>query len=396
MIRRCLAVVSLLLTTAILTPPSWAGVASLVADVNPGLPALSFFPLGAPTALGNKVLFFQSFELWASDGTTTGTAPIHAFSNGCDGYGPQILGTAGRLAFLVCNGLWSTDGTRAGTVQQIPKWPTQPILGVSALTPHALFALLCDTGSRTCALWRSDGAPSGAVFVHDIPFPADFSSYPLVAAGDTVFFLLARGHQLWKSDGTAAGTSLLQSFADPVQNLTVSGSRLFFTQPSQLGPVALWTSDGTAAGTLSLASFLKAPSSFKAAGPTLDFVVAGPRADELWASDGTPAGTRKVVDLGTAGSSAYLHLGGYAKLGSGFLLAVNDGIHAPRLWEREAARAARPRRSPAARAAVRTLSPRWSRPAAGSSSTVPGRASSSRRETMGCGRATAPPPAPCS
>uniref|UniRef100_UPI00056C1DDD hypothetical protein n=1 Tax=Microcystis aeruginosa TaxID=1126 RepID=UPI00056C1DDD len=65
-------------------------------------------------------------------------------------------------------------------------------------------------------LWKSDGTAAGTVLVKDIN-PGSSSSYPgsLTAVGNTLFFtaydgLGGSGTELWKSDGTAAGTVLVK------------------------------------------------------------------------------------------------------------------------------------------------------------------------------------------
>ena len=79
--------------------------------------------------------------------------------------------------------------------------------------------------------------------------------------GGTLFFTAndgTNGHELWKSDGTAAGTVLVKdiypgsgnSFARFSVNLTNVGGTLFFTANDGVNGTELWKSDGTAAGTV--------------------------------------------------------------------------------------------------------------------------------------------------
>lgn len=68
-------------------------------------------------------------------------------------------------------------------------------------------------------LWKSDGTAAGTVMV--IP-PAWWSLYPLTAVADTLYFVgrdfenmdFPAGASLWKSDGTATGTVMVKYF-DP-------------------------------------------------------------------------------------------------------------------------------------------------------------------------------------
>jgi ELWxxDGT repeat protein len=56
-------------------------------------------------------------------------------------------------------------------------------------------------------LWKSDGSLAGTQLVKDIA-PATASSSPanLFRAGTSLYFTINSGTQLWKSDGTAQGT----------------------------------------------------------------------------------------------------------------------------------------------------------------------------------------------
>jgi ELWxxDGT repeat protein len=91
--------------------------------------------------------------------------------------------------------------------------------------------------------------------------PGAFNSYPgsLTALGNTLFFSAnegVNGRELWKSDGTAAGTVLVKDinltnpFGSSPSNLTAVGSTLYFTADEGVNGRELWKSDGTAAGTV--------------------------------------------------------------------------------------------------------------------------------------------------
>src|SRR4051794_40581988 len=136
--------------------------------------------------------------------------------------------------------------------------------------------------------------------------------------GPTAFF---GGHtsdgsdtELWKTDGTKAGTVLVKDIvpglagSDP-NNLTDVGGRLFFTARAPPAGLELWTSDGTDAGTVRVRDIRpgtadSAPANLTAVGNTLFFTANdGTGGTELWKSGGTDAGTVLVRDL-YAGSSS--------------------------------------------------------------------------------------------
>ena len=75
-----------------------------------------------------------------------------------------------------------------------------------------------------------------------------------VVAGGLLFFAgtdgSAAGIELWKSDGTAAGTVLVKDIAPGVEDaapdsLVAAGNRLYFRARTVAEGTELWTSDGT-------------------------------------------------------------------------------------------------------------------------------------------------------
>ncbi|HYI23197.1 MAG TPA: ELWxxDGT repeat protein [Candidatus Limnocylindrales bacterium] len=142
---------------------------------------------------------------------------------------------------------------------------------------------------------------AGPTLVRDIR--PNYSSLPanLVAVGNTLFFTAhgAGGRELWKSDGTEAGTIRVKNIragsasSNPFYLTDVAGT-LFFGATDSNG-TGLWTSDGTEPGT-DLVGYV----SF---GPITSFrgkAFFGGVEGELWMSDGTLAGTVPVKDFGDA------------------------------------------------------------------------------------------------
>ncbi|NCQ87286.1 MAG: hypothetical protein GPJ00_24105, partial [Microcystis aeruginosa W13-18] len=132
------------------------------------------------------------------------------------------------------------------------------------------------------------------------------------------------GTELWKSDGTAAGTVLVKdinpgSSSSNLQNLTVVGSTLFFSAYDGVNGTELWQSDGTAAGTVLVGdirpgSYGSNPNYLTAVGNTLYFrAYDGVNGQELWALNvGGPtvptltiAATSASQTEGNSGSKAF-------------------------------------------------------------------------------------------
>ena len=175
-------------------------------------------------------------------------------------------------------------------------------------------------------LWKTDGTPAGTGLVKDLR-PGSLGSSPelLTAVGSMVFFEAvadpATGWQLWRSDGSDAGTIQLTSLGTnfPPQHLTAVGSTLFFTAYDPVNGNALWRSDGTPGGTLVVSQIRSggAPSqpdhliavNLAGLGATLFFTVDdGSNGNELWMSDGTTLGTKMVAQIQPGSGSSYCHL----------------------------------------------------------------------------------------
>jgi ELWxxDGT repeat protein len=210
-----------------------------------------------------------------------------------------------------------------------------------------------DDGSSGRELWKSDGTEAGTVLVKDI-VPGAGASQPhgLVPVGNHLFFriTLAGGEtELWKTDGTEAGTARVAA----VGPMTTAGGRPFWPSESQRGTalgisllfaasdpsggVELWRSDGTEAGTFRLKDIepgagSSEPMWFAAYNGKVYFGAydsAGGR--ELWATDGTESGTARVDDLhpGVPSSDpAWLTVSGDALWFSGV-----SPLHGRELWK---------------------------------------------------------------
>ncbi|MDB4671289.1 hypothetical protein OAF34_04060, partial [Pirellulaceae bacterium] len=113
-------------------------------------------------------------------------------------------------------------------------------------------------------LWKSDGTEAGTVRVKDFrPGIGNLYLYGLTNVNGTLFFIanrptnpLAFERVLWKSDGTEAGTVRVKDFSDQqdfsgrISNLTAVNGTLFFSAHDEFLRRELWKSDGTEAGTV--------------------------------------------------------------------------------------------------------------------------------------------------
>jgi ELWxxDGT repeat protein len=185
-------------------------------------------------------------------------------------------------------------------------------------------------------LWKSDGTAAGTTFVDDI-FPGNGSSYPteLTNVGGTLFFVAndGSGSQVWRTDGTIAGTTAVTSpdtgqFYYPRSLINAAGA-LYFIDHGHV-----WKSDGTPAGTVELSAATPNSDYLAAVGGTVYFTEFTNGTSQLWKTDGTPTGTTEVTALPLAGVTASMEdVGGILYFGisgqsTGLELWKSDGTSA--------------------------------------------------------------------
>ena len=275
--------------------------------------------LGGLQSLGRRALFVTRvalpvpdanslrFELglWVTDGTASGTRLLRVFAARDEYSWIQMIGSVrGRAYFTASDSsgtrLWASDGTMEGTVALTPPGlavrPGYDVYGVATTTilgGRVLFAA-CPAATG-CEPWTSDGTPVGTRPLGDlVPGAAESGPSRPLAVGERAFFLAAGA--LWSTDGTAAGTTLVQAFGRvaSLRELTRVGGGVFFLRDRR--GTELWHSDGTPAGTVRVRTFARSATDPGAGwvgsligGASRLYLVAvgsggGP---ELWSSDGT-------------------------------------------------------------------------------------------------------------
>jgi ELWxxDGT repeat protein len=277
-----------------------------LADVNPnGSSGPDRF-----TRLGNVAFFLATnaanqTELWRSDGTAAGTTLVLTTPVARAPTDERLVAVGSHLAAVLGGALWGSDGTANGTQQLLPPAATGP---VDELVSDGAIAFAV----RGAELWRTDGTPAGTNLITNIT-PGTGNSHILDRATvqqGILWLSVARtgspfSCDLVRSDGTAAGTTLL-NISGWVVALQPLGSRILLTStPLVSGTAQMLVTDGTAAGTVNLLPALAPrPGIRVASSVAMDGVLYmvlndGTHGYELWRSDGTVAGTRIVADLNT-------------------------------------------------------------------------------------------------
>lgn len=263
----------------------------------------------------------------------------------------QVVNT--KLYFLADDGvlgkeIWISDGTDAGTRllkdcdtgTESANYPDATLLNVNS----SLLFIADEKLIGPKNLWRSDGTTAGTVMEHDFE---GFPSYFGMMDGDAIFF---DSRKLYRSNGMPNGTSLFMDLSNTLgQNYTVgfngmvklNEKHIFYFSTSSdnisLGG-ELWTTDGTTTGTQVIkdinpgrASGVNSVSGAIVGNKYLFAADDGALGSELWITDGTSDGTEIVKDLrtGPLGSrpASFTIFKGEA------YFAADDGINGPALWK---------------------------------------------------------------
>ncbi len=180
-------------------------------------------------------------------------------------------------------------------------------------------------------------------------FGATPISAPVVVNGEMFFAAQDSTHgvQLWESNGTAAGTIRLSDGNDAnggihPGDLTAVGGTLYFSANDGLAAFGgvgdgdqLWKSDGTAAGTVmvtdsndGVAKASLFPFELTNVGGTLYFAAADlDDGEQLFKSDGTAAGTAMVADIPGANGYPGSYPGNLTAEGSQLYFSASDSSH---------------------------------------------------------------------
>ncbi len=243
------------------------------------------------TALGNGKFVFSAndgtkgSELWVTDGKPDGTRLVKDIYKDANGSGPSgfaMLGN-GKTLFSANDGsngneLWITDGSETGT-----KLLKDIYTGSSSSNPGGFspfgkdnkFLFQATDGGNGTELWITDGTEAGTALLKDIYPGANNSSQPGVIGlftplgnGKTLFSATngSNGFELWITDGTSSGTSLVKDIytgsngtnpaisSNPVGMSPLGNGKAIFAAATKQDTFdqlvyGLWITDGTSAGT---------------------------------------------------------------------------------------------------------------------------------------------------
>lgn len=263
-------------------------------------------------AVGEK-LYFSAYddslgwEIWQSDGTPSGTKILKELNPGA-GSGFSYF----RISFSDLN--------------------------------NKLFVLLERPRFGRTEIYVSEGTEESTLKIEADVFPIQYKGF--VRSGEYVYFNAndddfrnedpaVYGQELWRTDGTIAGTSIVKDInpglsSSRVQYMTDFNGTLFFGADNGVDGLEFWKTDGTESGTTMVADLNPDGSS----NPKPGFVVddrlyfsandGGASGRELWSTDGSLEGTSLLADINQTenASSWFEEVEGFAIANDKLFLSV--------------------------------------------------------------------------
>lgn len=156
-------------------------------------------------------------------------------------------------------------------------------------------------------LWKTDGTQAGTIKIKDINTNGSSNPRNFFVFNNELYFIASDNNTssggLWKTDGTEVGTSLVSNQVVPQGAFAISNNLLFFVGDNTSNGKELWATDGTTSGTY-LVKDINTSSSLAFNSQLIaynNFVIFsandGTNGRELWKSDGTEAGTEMIKDI---------------------------------------------------------------------------------------------------
>ncbi|WP_300686126.1 T9SS type A sorting domain-containing protein [Chryseobacterium sp.] len=281
---------------------------TLLKDVFPGY---GIGISGDPTfmKLNNKVYFIaiqsnnSNNQLWVTDGTTSGTSKVKDLNFE---YAIETTAVAGNnIFFYHHNELWVYN-TVADSLQLLKTF--QYSGNVKMHSMNGIMYIAANDGVHGKEIWKSDGTLTGTTLLKDIVPNANGSidgDFAALIFKNKLYFIAnlgTAGYELYSTDGTEAGTVSVK----PIGYIRLEGAAaddyFVFTGFDTVNGLEPWISDGTAAGTKLLKNLTPGATSSMGMKKFIKFNnkiffesgangVNQAYGNYIWETDGTEAGT---------------------------------------------------------------------------------------------------------
>lgn len=248
-------------------------------------------------------------------------------------------------------GLWRTNGTPETTrlLREFKNYPNPAL----SLGEAGLF-VVAETEDEGIELWHTLGEPENTRQVLDI-YPGNESSRPADLRPDlstgpgeapAIYFAATHpdtGRELWRSDGTAAGTVLAQDIvpgresSNPYRIMT-SPTTVFLVASTPETGTELWAAPVDENGYMALQMCGEGLPGSTSSEPyamclnsenQLYFAQRGPDGEEFWYADAYPRSARQLHDINPTGNSEPFWP---ARVGDRVYFSAFDPVHGRELW----------------------------------------------------------------
>lgn len=301
--------------------------------------------------------FSDPGTLWKTDNTFENTVSIAADIP----VGAEIL-IRDEMLVILANKIWTSNGTKEGTVAVSDAFPDVQV-GVDGewAELNGVYITVGFDEDHGNELWAYDLAGDGPVLLKDIHsgttgmyyFGNGSGDNPFVAINGVGYFAAESGwedpinvgNELWRSDGTEAGTWLVKDInpgeeSSSPQNFFNVGGVLFFTADDGVHGIELWKSDGSKAGTMLVKDITDTNpfdtefGTFAVIDETLFFSAKNwTMQNMLWKSDGTEEGTVLIKDIYQTAGIGSMYIGEMVSFqGMLFFSALGDNVIKKQLW----------------------------------------------------------------
>jgi len=191
---------------------------------------------------------------------------------------------------------------------------------------------LCTTAFCMALLLVASFSTAQIHLVKDINASAsiDETEYSSLTDVNGVLYFKSKNSELWKTDGTTAGSVKLKTFSQ-IYDLKKVGNQLFFFASDTANTSSLWKTDGTVNGTVKVSPKNVEGSYMTDVNGLLFFIGRTVKTGlEIWRSDGTEAGTFLVKDImkGSGNSNATSLVSFSGRL----FFVANNGTNGYEIW----------------------------------------------------------------
>ncbi len=292
-------------------------------------------------------------ELYKSDGTANGTKLLNDIRPGPDWSYPNAFVFKNELNYFIDDNeintaIYSSNGKAAGLKRVIGYIDRSmyAVVNFSVTDNGQVFYILNRRNTGIYELWHSDGTDAGSMMINPNMYYNDY----VVTIGNTGFFVAGdadHGYELWKSDGSLAGTKMVKDI-NPGYNGAYPYSLFAFKKNIYFGAYdgtgysnTFWKSDGTENGTIKLKDITPAYFYETFQDPAIQVYCESDGKlylnamdnstydSELWVTNGTAQGTKLVKDINPYYSSSPSN---FTDVKGTLFFTADDGTHGTELW----------------------------------------------------------------